>query len=79
MGWENYYSFFSPNYDSNYHMRKLFYLDEEKIEFALGNREFCFLAGQQSQECFFFYISNIGIHDIYLSLTLGAAKFKKLD
>jgi len=33
----------------------MFNLDEEKIECALGNREFCFWqAGQESQACFYF-------------------------
>ena len=37
-----------------------------------------FLAGQESRECYIF-ISDIGIRGIYLSLTLGTAKFKQLD
>ena len=37
-----------------------------------------FLAGQESQECCV-YISDAGIRGIYLSLTLGTAKFKQLD
>ena len=38
--------------------------------------EVLFLAGQESQECF---ISDVGICGIYLSLTLGTAKFKQID
>jgi hypothetical protein len=36
------------------------------------------LAGQESRECCAF-ISEVGIRGIYLSLTLGTAKFKELD
>jgi len=43
---------------------------------AHGNKEF--LAGQESRECCAF-ISEVGIRGIYLSLTLGTAKFKELD
>ena len=53
-------------------------LDEEKIECAVGDRDIWFLAGQESRECCIF-ISYVGIRGIYLSLTLGKAKFKQLD
>ena len=36
------------------------------------------LAGQESRDCFDF-ISDVGIHGIYLALALGTAKFKQLD
>ena len=36
------------------------------------------LAGQESRDCFDF-ISDLGIHCIYLSLALGTAKFQQLD
>ena len=41
-------------------------------------QEVLFLAGQESRERFVF-ISDVGIRGIYLSLTLGTAKFKQLD
>ena len=31
------------------------YVDKEKIESALGNRDIWFLAGQESRECCVFY------------------------
>ena len=37
-----------------------------------------FLAGQESRDCFDF-ISDLGIHGVYLSLALDAAKLKKVD
>ena len=35
-------------------------------------------AGQESRDCFDF-ISDVGFRGIYLSLTLGTAKFKQLE
>ena len=37
-----------------------------------------FLAGQESRDCLYF-ISDVGIRGIYLSLALGIVKFKQLD
>ena len=42
------------------------------------NREIWFLAGQENQKCCIF-ITNVGIRGIYLSLTLGTVKFKRLE
>jgi len=57
----------------------MYSLDVEKIECALGIREIWFLTGQkESQECCIL-ISDVRIWGIYLSLTLGTAKFKQLD
>ena len=56
----------------------MYTLDEEKIEYALGNREIWFLAGQGSRECCIF-TSDVKNRGIYLSLTLGTANFKQLD
>ena len=50
-------------------VKKMFNIYEEK-ECALGNKEFCFLAGQESQECCVF-VSDVGIRGIYWSLTLS--------
>ena len=47
---------------------------EESIECVLGNREIWFLAGNVV-----FFSDDSGIRGIYLSLTLGTAKFKQLD
>jgi len=55
----------------------MFNLDKEKIECALGNQEFCLWQGKQTENVVF--ISDVGIHGIHLSLTLGTAKFKQLD
>ena len=33
----------------------MYSLDEEKIEYALGNRNIWFLAGQESRKCCVFY------------------------
>ena len=52
-------------------------LDDEKIKCALGNREFWFLAGQDSRDCCVF-TSDFGIRGINLSLTHISAKFKQL-
>ena len=41
-------------------------------------QEDMFLAGQESRDCYDF-ISDVGIRGIYLSLSLGTAKFKLLD
>ena len=48
---------------------------DEGIRWKQGN---VFLAGQESRNCFVFF-SDVGIRSIYLSLTLGTAKFKLLD
>ena len=49
----------------------MFNLDEEKIECALGNKEFCFWQGKKVENVLFF-ISYVGSRGIYLSLTHGA-------
>ena len=49
----------------------MFILDEEKIECALGHKEYGFWQGKKTK--------NFGIRCINLSLTLGTAKFKQLD
>ena len=36
--------------------KNMFNLDEEKIEFAIGNRALVFFAGQESRECCVFYL-----------------------
>ena len=56
----------------------MFNQDEGKIECVAGNREICFLAGQESRDCLDF-IYDVGIRGIYLSLALSTAKFKHLD
>ena len=56
----------------------LFNLDKEKIEFALVNRALVFWQGKEAEHAVFF-ISGVEIRGIYLSLTLGSAKFKQLD
>ena len=53
-------------------------LGEEKIEFALGNKEFCFWQGKKASRKYFDFISDVWARGIYLSLTLGTAKFKHL-
>ena len=55
----------------------MYNLDEEKIECKVGNQEF-FLARQGSLECCGF-ITDVGTHGIYLSLTLCTVKFKQRD
>ena len=57
----------------------MFNLDEEMIEFALGNRALFFWQGKKAYNVVCFFISDIGIRGIYLSLTLGSAKFKQID
>ena len=49
--------------------KKMFNLDEEKIVF--------FLAEQDRWECCV-SISDVGVSGIYMSLTLGTAKFKPI-
>ena len=53
--------------------KKMFNLDEAKIECALGNRELFFGRARRRDCCVF--ISDVGTRGIYLSLTLGTAKF----
>ena len=53
----------------------MYSLNEENIEYALGNRDLWFLAGRDIRDCFIFYFY-VWIRGIYLSLTLGNAKFK---
>ena len=57
----------------------MFNLDVKKVEFALGNKEFLFLAGQEIRKhCV--SISDIRTRGIFfLSLTLSTAKSKQLD
>ena len=57
----------------------MFNLDEEMIEFALGNRALFFWQDKKAYNVVCFFISDIGIRGIYLSLTLGSAKFKQID
>ena len=56
----------------------MFPLDRRKDRIRTWQQSIGILAGQESQECFFF-ISNVEIRGIYLSLTLGNAKFKQQD
>ena len=56
----------------------MFNLDEEKIEFSLGNRALVFWQGKKAENVVFF-ISDVLIRGIYLSLTLGTAKLKKIN
>ena len=56
----------------------MFNLDEEKIECALGNKEFCFWQGKKAENVLFF-ISYVGSRGIYLSPTHGTAKCKLQD
>ena len=51
-------------------------LYEEKKEFALGNRTLVFWQGKKAESVVGFFISDVEIRGIYLSLTLGTAKFK---
>ena len=46
----------------------MFNLDEEKIEFALGNRTLVFWQGKKAENSEFF-ISDVEICGLYLSLT----------
>ena len=56
----------------------MFNLDEEKIVFTFGNKALFFgRARKLRMLCFF--ISDAEISGIYLSPTLGTAKFKQLD
>ena len=57
----------------------MFTLDEEKIECTLGNRALAYWHGKKAENVLCFFISDIEIPGIYLSLTLGAYKFKQLD
>ena len=50
----------------------MFILEEEKIECALGNKEFCFWQGKKAKNVMFIFLAS--------GLTaLGTAKFKQLD
>ena len=51
-------------------IKKMYSLDEEKGDLVFGR------ARKPRMLC---YISDVGIRGIYLSLTLGTAKFKQLD
>ena len=53
--------------------KKMYNLDEEKMERAHGNRKFWFLAWQESREYVFLFLALVAF--IYL----GTAKFKQLD
>ena len=50
----------------------------KKREFALCNRALVFWQGKKAEKVVIF-ISDVEIRGIYLSLTLGSAKFKQLD
>ena len=52
----------------------MYSLDEEKIDVHIATEIYGFWHGKKVKNVFFF-----GIRDIYLSLTLSAAKFKQLD
>ena len=56
----------------------MFNLDEEKIEFALGNSTLVFWQGRMPR-MFFSFFSDVEFGGIYLSMTLGTAQFKQLD
>ena len=56
----------------------MFNLDEEKIVFTFGNKALFFWQGRKAENVVFF-ISDAEISGIYLSPTLGTAKFKQLD
>ena len=58
--------------------KKMYSLDEEKIEYVLETGRFGFWHGKKVENGGIF-ISDVGIRSIYLSLTLGTAKFKQLD
>ena len=60
----------------NFFLKKRFNQDEEKIECALGNRDFW---QDKKAEKLVVFISDVGICGIYLSLHLGTAKFELLD
>ena len=51
-------------------------VDEIRIKYALGNKEFFFWQDKKAGNVF---ISDVGIRSICLSLSLGTAKFKQLD
>ena len=50
----------------------MFNLEEEKIECALGNKEFCFWQDKKAKNVMFIFLA-LGL------ATLGIAKFKQLD
>ena len=56
----------------------MFNLDEEKIEFALGNWALVFWQGKKADNVLLF-ISDVDDRGIYSSLTLGTAKLEQLD
>ena len=63
----------------------LFYFDKgggvsgpKTLVLKLSKNKSKYETGQESGDCNFF-ISDVGIRDIYFSLTLGTAKFKQLD
>ena len=58
-------------------LKNVFNQDEEKIQFALGTRALVF--GRARKPRMLIFISDVEIRDIYLSLTLGTAKFNQLD
>ena len=52
-------------------LKKMFNLDEEKIEYALGHKELGFRQDKKAENVvFFFFTSDVGTRGIYLSLTL---------
>ena len=63
---------------SKLNKKKMFNQDEEKIKCALENREICFWQGKKA-EIVVFFIYDIRICGIYLSMALGTEKFKQLD
>ena len=54
----------------------MFNIDEEKIKFTLGNKDFVFFEKVKNVVLF---ISDVGIRGIYLALTFGTVEFKQLD
>ena len=56
----------------------MFNLDEEKLEFTLGNRAWILWHGKETENVVHF-ISDVEIWGIYLSLILDSSEIKQLD
>jgi len=57
----------------------MYSLDEEKINVCLATGIYGFWQGKEADNVYLFLFFYVGIRGIYLSLTLGTAKFKQLD
>ena len=70
-----YFSAFIFFFEEKKNIKNMFNLDEEKTECALGNKKLCFWQGKKAENVVFLFLAS----GLYLSLTLGTAKFKQLD